>query len=74
MSFVVWGVAFALHVLVYALESRASSRLTGRAAAGTSGAALRSGILALALVAGLTLALVVLPAASPWLHRGGGDH
>jgi len=40
----------------------------------TSGAAVRSGILAFVLVAGLTLALVVLPAASPWLHRGGGDH
>ena len=74
VSFVIWGVAFALHVLVYALRvpRLVSSDWVRRRR--TSGAALRSGILALALVAGLTLALVVLPAASPWLHRGGGDH
>jgi len=74
LSFVVWGVAFALHVLVYALRVPrlvAADWVRGRR---TSGAALRSGILAFALVAGLTLALVVLPAISPWLHRGGGDH
>ena len=73
-SFVVWGVAFALHVLVYALRVPrlvAADWVRNRR---TSGAAFRSGILALALVAGLTLALVVLPAASPWLHRAGGDH
>jgi hypothetical protein len=74
VSFVVWGVAFALHVLVYALRVPRLVTADWARSRRTSGAALRSGILALALVAGLTLALVVLPAASPWLHRGGGDH
>jgi hypothetical protein len=74
VSFVVWGVAFALHVLVYALRVPRLVAADWARSRRTSGAALRSGILALALVAGLTLALVVLPAASPWLHRGGGDH
>ena len=74
VSFVVWGVAFALHVLVYALRVPRLVAADWARSRRTSGAALRSGILALALVAGLTLALVVLPAASPWLHQGGGDH
>jgi hypothetical protein len=73
LSFVLWGVAFALHVLVYALRVPrlvAADWTRGRR---TSGAALRSGILGFALVAGLTLAIAVLPAAGPWLHRHGGD-
>jgi hypothetical protein len=74
VSFVVWGVAFALHVLVYALRVPRLVAADWVRSRRTSGAAVRSGILAFALVAGLTLALVVLPAASPWLHRGGGDH
>ena len=74
VSFVVWGVAFALHVLVYALRVPRLVAADWVRSRRRSGAALRTGILALALVAGLTLALVVLPAASPWLHRAGGDH
>jgi hypothetical protein len=74
VSFVVWGIAFALHLLVYALRVPRLVAADWVRTRRTSGAAVRSGILALALVAGLTLALVVLPAASPWLHRAGGDH
>ena len=72
-SFFVWLGAFGVHVLVYAL------RVPGLVAADwgrgprTSGAALRFGILALALLVGLTVALAELPAAGPWLHWSGGD-
>jgi hypothetical protein len=70
-SFFVWLGAFGIHVLVYAL------RVPGLVAAdwgrdsGTPGAALRFGVVALALLIGLTVALAVLPAAGPWLHWSG---
>ena len=73
-SFFVWLGAFGVHVLVYAL------RVPGLVAADwgrgprTSGAALRFGIIALALLVGLTVALAALPAAGPWLHWSGGHH
>lgn len=73
-SFVVWGVAFALHVLVYAL------RVPGLVAADwgrgtrTTGAVLRVGILAVSLVLGLTIAVAALPAAGPWHHRHSDEH
>ena len=38
----------------------------------TFGAAQRVGIVAFALLVGLTVALAVLPAAGPWLHSSGG--
>jgi hypothetical protein len=72
-SFVVWLGAFGIHVLAYAL------RLPGLVAAewgrgnATSGAAVRYGVVALALVAGLIVAVAALPAAHPWLHWSGGD-
>jgi hypothetical protein len=72
-SFFVWLGAFGVHVLAYAL------RVPGLVAADwgrgprTSGAALRFGIVALALLVGLTVALAELPAAGPWLHWS-GDH
>jgi hypothetical protein len=72
-SFFVWIGAFGIHVLAYAL------RVPGLVAAdwgrdsGTPGAALRTGLVAVALLAGLTVALAVLPEAGPWLHRSGGD-
>jgi hypothetical protein len=73
-SFLVWFFAFVVHVLAYAL------RVPGLVAADwgrgntTSGAGFRYGALALALVAGLILAVAALPAAHPWLHwHGGGD-
>jgi hypothetical protein len=72
-SFLIWSFAFAVHVLAYAL------RVPGLVAAdwgrgnGTSGAGFRYGALALALVAGLILAVAAIPAAHPWLHWHGGD-
>jgi hypothetical protein len=71
-SFFVWLGAFGVHVLAYAL------RVLGLAAADwgrgprTSGAALRVGVIAFALLVGLTVALAALPAAGPWLHWSGG--
>jgi hypothetical protein len=70
-SFIVWGIAFALHVLVYALRVPRLVAADWARRRRTSGAALRGGILGFALVAGLTLAIAVLPAAGPWLHRAG---
>jgi hypothetical protein len=70
-SFIVWLGAFGIHVLVYAF--RVPGLVTadwGRSRA-TPGAALRIGIVALALVVGLTLAVAALPAAGPWLHWKG---
>jgi hypothetical protein len=73
-SFFVWLGAFGVHVLVYAL------RVPGLVAADwgrgprTSGAALRFGVIAFALLVGLTVALAALPAAGPWLHWSGGHH
>lgn len=72
-SFFVWLGAFGVHVLVYAL------RVPGLVAADwgrgprTSGAALRFGIVAFAILVGLTVALATLPAAGPWLHWSGGQ-
>ncbi len=71
-SFFVWLGAFGIHVLVYAL------RVPGLVAADwgrgprTSGAALRFGVVALALLIGLTVAVAELPAAGAWLHWSGG--
>jgi len=70
-SFIVWGVAFALHVLVYALRVPRLVAADWAPSRRRPGAALRTGILWFALVAGLTLAIAVLPAAGPWLHRAG---
>jgi hypothetical protein len=73
-SFFVWLGAFGNHLLVYAL------RVPGLVAADwgggprTSGAALRFGFIAFALLVGLTVALAALPAAGPWLHWSGGHH
>jgi len=72
-SFVVWIGAFAIHALVYvARVPRLVAADWGRGR-GTPGTGLRYGVLALALVLGLTLALAALPAAGPWLHWSGGE-
>src|SRR6202795_1086404 len=71
-SFIVWLGAFGIHVLAYVL------RVPGLVAAdwgrdsGTSGAALRIGVVALSLLLGLTVALAALPAADPALNWSGG--
>jgi hypothetical protein len=72
VSFFVWLGAFGIHVLVYALRVPGIVAADwGRGSAG-AGRPLRTGIVALALLAGVTLALAVLPAAGPWLHMAGG--
>ena len=74
VSFFVWLGAFGVHVLVYALRvPRLVAADWGQVPA-TSGAVLRIGTVALALVLGLTVALAALPAAGPWLHWSGGHH
>jgi hypothetical protein len=71
-SFFVWLAAFGIHVLAYALRVPGLIAADwGRASRG-SGAALRAGVLAFTLLAGVTVALAVLPAAGPWLHWSGG--
>jgi hypothetical protein len=73
-SFVVWGIAFALHVLVYALRVPRLVAADWDRATRTTGAVLRVGILAVSLVLGLTIAIAALPAAGPWLHGHGDEH
>jgi hypothetical protein len=69
-SFVVWIGAFGIHVLAYvARVPRLLGSDWGRGRA--PGTALRYGLVALALILGLTLAIVVLPDAASWLHSGG---
>ena len=67
VSFFVWLGALGIHVLVYALRvPRLVAADWGRGHR-TSGAVLRIGTVALALVLGLTVALAALPAAGQWL-------
>ena len=73
-SFVVWLVAFGIHVLAYLFRIPALVGADWGRTTSQSGAALRYGVVALTLVAGLTLAIAVLPAAGPWLHWSGVDH
>lgn len=72
-SFFVWLGAFGIHVLAYALRVPGLVAADWRRDSGTPGAPLRAGLVAVALLAGLTVALAVLPEAGPWLHGSGGD-
>lgn len=72
-SFFVWLGAFGIHVLVYALRVPALVAADWGRDSNISGAPLRIGIVTLALLLGLTVALAALPAAGPWLHWSGGD-
>jgi hypothetical protein len=66
-SFIVWSGAFGIHLLVYGL--RAGRHLLAELGAGPAGGrALRLALLAVALAAGIAIAIVTLPLASPWLH------
>jgi hypothetical protein len=66
-SFIVWFGATAIHVLVYAVRaaSWAGADLRGRRVGGEW---LRLALLVLALGAGVAIAVVTFPLASPWLH------
>jgi hypothetical protein len=72
-SFFVWLGAFGIHVLAYALRVPGLVAADWGRGSRTSGAALRVGIVAFALLTGVTVALAVLPAAGPWLHLHGHD-
>ena len=71
-SFIVWLGAFGIHVLAYALRVPGLVAADWGGGSGRSGAALRVGIVAFALLLGLTIGLTVLPAAGPWLHASRG--
>jgi hypothetical protein len=74
-SFVVWLGACGVHVLAYLFRVPELVGADWGHSTGRPGLALRYGAVALALVAGLVLAITVLPAAGPWLHApGGADH
>ncbi len=78
VSFVAWGIFFALHVLghlpampavlraEYGRSERWSSDVTGRTG--------RTIALAGALVAGVVLALITIPEFAPWLHSAALHH
>lgn len=73
-SFVIWAGAFAIHVLAYVFRVPGLVGADWGRSRGTPGMALRYGIVAMALVAGLIIAVAALPAVHPWLHwSGGGD-
>ena len=73
-SFFVWLGAFGVHVLVYALRVPGLVVADWGRGSGTAGAGLRVGVIAFALLLGLTVALAALPAAGPWLHWARVDH
>ena len=73
-SFFVWLAAFGIHVLAYVLRVPRLVVADWGGGPRTSGAVLRVGTVALALLLGLTVALAALPAAGPWLHGSGGHH
>jgi len=68
-SFVVWFVTMAAHVLGHILELPRLVSADSQGGKREPGSLLRAGLVASALVAGTTLALVTLPLAGPWLHR-----
>jgi hypothetical protein len=71
-SFFVWLGAFGVHVLVYVLRVPSLVAADWGRGSRTAGATLRFGMVAFALLLGLTVALAVLPSAGPWLHWHGG--
>jgi hypothetical protein len=73
-SFLVWLGAFGVHVLVYVLRVPSLVAADWGRGSRTAGATLRLGMVAFALLLGLTVALAVLPSAGPWLHWHGGHH
>jgi hypothetical protein len=73
-SFFVWLAAFGVHVLVYVLRVPRLVAADWGGGQRTSGAVLRIGTVALALLLGLTVALAALPAADQWLHWSARHH
>jgi hypothetical protein len=74
-SFVVWIGALGIHVLAYAARTPQLVAADWGRRAGVPGTTLRYGLVALALVLGLIVAIAALPADGSWLHwSGGGEH
>jgi hypothetical protein len=73
-SFVVWIGAFAIHVLAYAVRIPSLVAADWGRDRSVPGTTLRYGLVALALVLGLILAVAALPADGSWLHWSGGEH
>ena len=66
-SFIVWSGAFAIHVLVYLPRLWRAVRTRMRGGAG------RIALVGASVVAGVAVAVVLLPAARPWMHHRGHD-
>ena len=66
-SFIVWFGAMTIHVLAY--TARAARHVVSDLLDRPGGGALRMGLAALALGAGLVTAYATYPLASPWLHQ-----
>jgi hypothetical protein len=67
ISFIVWGVAFALHVLAHLLELRGVAADWWHSD-GLAGRRLRQGLLGASLLVGLGVALLAFPLAHHWHH------
>ncbi len=78
VSFIIWGVFFALHVLGHLLELpsalRADYAPAARLTGDVTGRAGRMLALAGALVAGVALAILVIPEFGPWIHNSNLFH
>ncbi|MGH9082005.1 MAG: hypothetical protein ACRDWN_01530 [Acidimicrobiales bacterium] len=72
VSFVVWLVVMAVHVLAHLLDTAtlASRDFVRRTRRQADGARLRQWVVATSLGIGLILALLVVPAVGPWLTAG----
>jgi hypothetical protein len=67
LSFIVWVALLTLHVLAHLLELPRLASADWRRGTRIGGVGLRAATLAAALLAGVALALLTLPLASPWL-------
>jgi hypothetical protein len=73
VSFIIWSAFFVLHILGHLLELPATLRAdyapAARLSADVTGRAGRTLALAGALVAGVVLAILVIPEFGPWIHN-----
>jgi hypothetical protein len=67
ISFIVWGVAFALHVLAHLLELRVVAADWWHSD-GLAGRRLRQGLLGASIVVGVGVASLAFPLAHHWHH------
>jgi hypothetical protein len=74
VSFVVWGVAFGLHVLAHVLKLPRLVELDWTQPDRLAGRRLRQYLLAISLVSGVVLAFAAIPLASHWHHGFRFEH